>query len=58
MCADRTGASEHGATATEYVFLLALLALVAAIGITAYGGTLGAFFDDSAQEVEAATTGS
>jgi len=35
-----------GATATEYAFLIAFIAIVAAAGMTALGSNLSAFYDD------------
>lgn len=35
---------EEGATAAEYGLLVALIALIIVIGVTAFGGALNAFF--------------
>ena len=38
--------SETGAVATEYAFLIAFIAIVAATGMTLLGENLSAFFND------------
>lgn len=43
--------SESGATATEYLFLLVLIALVLAAGVQTYGSALGAKFSDGVAHV-------
>lgn len=48
--------AEDGATATEYVLLLALIALIAAVGITLFGGTLQSVFGNSVAEVDTTTS--
>jgi pilus assembly protein Flp/PilA len=42
---------ERGATATEYALLVALIALVIVIGVTAFGVNLNAFFQKIADKV-------
>ena len=37
---------ESGAVATEYAFLIAFIAIVAAIGMSLLGANLSAFFND------------
>ncbi len=43
---------EEGATATEYVFLLVLIAVAITAGVIAYGTQLGGLFSDVGEEVE------
>ncbi len=43
--------SEKGATATEYSLLVAFIALVVLIGVTAFGGALNKWFGDLAATV-------
>lgn len=54
----RSGASHgsEGAAATEYVFLLVLIALVVVAGIVVYGTVLGGAFEDGAARVESETS--
>lgn len=42
----RLAKSETGAVATEYAFLIAFIAIVAATGMTLLGENLSAFFND------------
>ena len=42
----RLAKSESAAVATEYAFLIAFIAIVAAIGMTLLGSNLSAFFTD------------
>lgn len=39
---------ERGATATEYAALLALIALIIAVGVGAFGTALGTYFSTAA----------
>ncbi len=41
---DRVKDGERGATATEYALLVALIATVIIVGVTAFGGALSGFF--------------
>jgi pilus assembly protein Flp/PilA len=43
--------SEKGATATEYSLLVAFIALVIIVGVTAFGGALNKWFGDIATNV-------
>lgn len=43
---------EHGATATEYALLVALIAIVLVLAVTAFGEALSTFFDDIATTVD------
>ncbi len=43
--------SEKGATATEYSLLVAFIALVIIVGVTAFGGALNTWFNDIAGNV-------
>ena len=43
--------SERGATATEYALLVALIALVIVVGVTAFGSALNDFFNSIADTV-------
>lgn len=43
--------SEKGATATEYSLLVAFIALVIIVGVTAFGGALNTWFNDLAGNV-------
>ncbi len=45
---------ESGAVATEYAFLIAFIAIVAAIGMTVLGENLQAFFEDIGGALEGA----
>lgn len=49
--AEDLGASEEGATATEYVFLLVFIAIVIAGGATALGLAIDGRFDEAATQV-------
>jgi Flp pilus assembly pilin Flp len=42
----RLAKSKSGAVATEYAFLIAFIAIVAAIGMVLLGNNLSAFFND------------
>lgn len=42
----RFAKSKSGAVATEYAFLIAFIAIVAALGMTLLGENLSAFFND------------
>ena len=44
-------AGEEGATALEYGILVALIALVIIVGVTAFGGALNGFFSGLAARV-------
>ena len=46
MLALRLRKDETGAVATEYAFLIAFIAIVAATGMTLLGENLSAFFND------------
>ncbi len=46
MLALRLRKDEAGAVATEYAFLIAFIAIVAATGMTLLGENLSAFFND------------
>lgn len=43
--------SEKGATATEYSLLVAFIALVIIVGVTAFGGALNTWFNSLATTV-------
>lgn len=43
--------SESGATSTEYLFLVVLIALVLLAGVQLYGGALKEKFDGAANDV-------
>lgn len=45
---------ERGATATEYALLVALIAVVIAVGVAAFGSDLNTFFDGLWAKVTAA----
>ena len=47
----RSWADDEGATATEYGLLVAFIAFLIILGVTAFGTQLGAFFDRLADEV-------
>ena len=49
----RTRRDEKGATATEYGLLVAFIALLIIVGVTALGTNLNAFFQDLANQVAA-----
>jgi pilus assembly protein Flp/PilA len=51
MHARATDARERGATATEYALLVALIALVIIVGVTAFGSNLNDFFQGIADTV-------
>ena len=44
-------ASEKGATATEYSLLVAFIALVIIVGVTAFGGALNTWYNNIATTV-------
>jgi Flp pilus assembly pilin Flp len=46
LLALRLRKDNSGAVATEYAFLIAFIAIVAAIGMTLLGNNLSAFFND------------
>ncbi len=50
--------AEEGATATEYVLLLVLIALAITAGVIAYGTQLGGLFVDAGSQVQTAVDGS
>lgn len=55
QCHDPVEESQHperGATATEYAALLALIALVVALGIAAFGTALGNYFGTATASVK------
>ena len=43
--------SERGATATEYALLVAFIALVIVVGVTAFGSQLNSFFNSLGTKV-------
>lgn len=47
----RDESGQGGATATEYLMLMALIALVIVVGATTYGVTLEGAFSDSGDQV-------
>ncbi len=50
----RFAKSKSGAVATEYAFLIAFIAIVAAIGMVLLGENLSAFFNDIGLALEGA----
>ena len=48
----RLAKDKSGAVATEYAFLIAFIAIVAAIGMVLLGENLSAFFDDIGQALD------
>lgn len=44
-------AKDDGATATEYGLLVAFIAFLVILGVTAFGGALDTYFDKLATEV-------
>lgn len=54
--AERKTLSERGASMVEYALLLALIAIVAIGGITAFGTGVGGEYDDINSEIETALT--
>ncbi|GIN05662.1 hypothetical protein Pve01_73200 [Planomonospora venezuelensis] len=42
---------ERGATATEYALLVAFIAFLIIVGVTAFGGALGGYFTELGQVV-------
>ena len=52
MLALRLRKDKSGAVATEYAFLIAFIAIVAAIGMVLLGENLSAFFDDIGQALD------
>jgi pilus assembly protein Flp/PilA len=45
------GAAERGATAVEYALMIALIALVIFVGVTALGATLNGIFTSAGNQV-------
>jgi pilus assembly protein Flp/PilA len=45
------GADDKGASAVEYALIVALIAVVAIVGITAFGEDLGAFFEGLSEQL-------
>jgi pilus assembly protein Flp/PilA len=52
MLALRLRKDKSGAVATEYAFLIAFIAIVAATGMTLLGDNLSAFFNDIGQALD------
>ena len=52
MLALRLRKDKSGAVATEYAFLIAFIAIVAAIGMVLLGENLSAFFEDIGQALD------
>jgi len=48
----RLAKNNSGAVATEYAFLIAFIAIVAALGMTLLGQNLSAFFNDIGQALD------
>lgn len=47
----RDDAKDRGATATEYAMLVAFIAIVIAVGVTAFGSQLNDFFNNLGQSI-------
>lgn len=47
-----TRKEERGATATEYGLLVAFIALIIIVGVTAFGNSLNTFFDNLSAAVD------
>ena len=50
----RLAKSKSGAVATEYAFLIAFIAIVAALGMVLLGENLSAFFNDIGEALDGA----